>query len=174
MDAVTRVVSRGALARFVWLAAAVLALQLVEQAAMRAANPAPSRARSFVGHCRDLPVRQAPAPAPAEAPLETVTLERRWIGDFASSAEVDAALGTEPVVAWEPFLYLHDAQPRLAVASEIYASTTSPTYAFGKDEYDGIWLVRGPDGKGLTAKRPVTYTRDVYLLPTGTSFRGAR
>lgn len=174
MDAVTRVVSRGALVRFVGLAAAVLALQLVEQAAMRAAQPAaPSRARSFVGHCRDLPVRQVPTPAAAAAPLETITLERRWIGDFATPGEVDAALGDAPVAAWEPFLYRFDAQPRLAIASEIYASTTSPTHAFGKDEYDGIWLVRMPDADGIR-KRPVTYTRDVYLLPTGTSFRGPR
>lgn len=113
--------------------------------------------------------------APPVLALEKVQLERRWlVGSFASPAEVDAALGTQ-LAAWETFTYVFDSQPRQAVASPIYPSYERRAYEFGKDEYGNLWLTN--QSSLVPTKRPadqVRYTRDIYLLPIGTSFLGTR
>ena len=113
--------------------------------------------------------------APPVLALEKVELERRWlVGSFASPAEVDAALGTK-LQAWETFTYVFDSQPRQAVASPIYPSYERRAYEFGKDEYGNLWLTN--QTSLVPTKRPneqVRYTRDIYLLPIGTSFLGTR
>jgi hypothetical protein len=114
-----------------------------------------------------------PAEPPVVADLEVITLEHRWlVGSFASPAEVDAALGTT-IAAWEPFTYMFDSQPRQAIASDIYPSTALRDPVFGRDEYGGIWLLRN-ETRAARATNILTYTRDIYLLPVGSSFRGVR
>jgi hypothetical protein len=44
---------------------------------------------------------------------------------------------------------------------------------FGRDAYGGIWLERNEIG-AARATNVLTYTRDIYLLPVGSSFRGVR
>lgn len=105
---------------------------------------------------------------------ESISLERRWlVGSFASPAEVDAALGTT-IPAWEPFTYMFDSQPRAAIASDIYETTTVVEHQFGRDEYGGIWLVDTTRKPARRTVGPVAFTRDIYLLPVGSSYRGAR
>ncbi len=104
--------------------------------------------------------------------LEPVTLERRWlVGSFASAAEVDAALGTK-LPAWETFTYVFDAQPRQAVASPIYPTYERRTFEFGRDEYGNFWLTNQTTLEPKRIPTDVRYTRDIYLLPVGTSFLG--
>jgi hypothetical protein len=111
--------------------------------------------------------------APPALALEHISLERRWlVGSFASPAEVDAALGTQ-LKAWDTFTYVFDSQPRQAVASPIYPTYERRAYEFGKDEYGNLWLTN--QTSLVPAKRPageIRYTRDIYLLPVGTSFLG--
>lgn len=104
--------------------------------------------------------------------LEPITLERRWlVGSFASPAEVDAALG-KTIAAWEPFTYMFDSQPRTAIASAIYPTSTLVEHAFGRDTHGGIWLVDTTQKQARTTVGPVGFTRDIYLLPVGSSYRG--
>jgi hypothetical protein len=106
--------------------------------------------------------------------FEPITLEHRWlVGSFASPAEVDAALGTT-IEPWQTFTYLFDSQPRQAIASEIYPVNAPTVHAFGMDEYGGIWLETKRAGSPLLSDAPVKYTRDIYLLPVGSNFRGVR
>jgi hypothetical protein len=118
-------------------------------------------------HCVEMAQPIAPVAA-----YESISLERRWlVGSFASPAEVDAALGTT-IAPWEPFTYMFDSQPRQAIASEIYPEHAPTVHEFGTDEYGGIWLVGKRAGTSVRADNAVTYTRDIYLLPAGSSFRG--
>lgn len=113
----------------------------------------------------------------AIGPVVPVELERRWLalGGLASPDAIDEALGG-PVPAWEPFLYTRDAQPRLAVAGEVYASNgPQPIHELVRDRDGGIWHIRRTPvaPHPVSARRlPVTYSRDIYVLPTGSAFRG--
>jgi hypothetical protein len=116
--------------------------------------------------------------AASQEPVQTlqhVELERRWlVGQYPSPAAVDEALGTT-IPAWQQFTYVFDSQPRQAIAGPIYPSHERRTVEFGTDEYGGIWLARETTlvARVRTAD-PVTYTRDIYLMPVGSSFRGVR
>lgn len=121
--------------------------------------------------------------------LEPVTLEPRFVGGpqgFASRAALDAELG-EPVEAWQQFLYTRDAQPRPAVASDVVRVSAETTHEFVKDGFGGVWRVRrqvtptrthvlsseGCDASSGLAFRPGEHvTRNVWLLPLGSHFRG--
>lgn len=108
------------------------------------------------------------------SPLDAIELEHRWlVGQFASPAEVDAALGTS-IPSWTQFTYVFDSQPRQAIASPIYASSSRVEHVFGRDGFGGIWLDHTVAMKVLKVTGDVTYTRDIYLLPVGSSFRGVR
>jgi hypothetical protein len=141
-----------------------------------------------------LAVRTGPAPAPVQppvdhtvhcaeatdtseqmpSPLDAIELEHRWlVGQFASPAEVDAALGAQ-IAPWTQFTYVFDSQPRQAIASPIYASTSRVEHVFGRDGYDGVWLDHTVELRATKVSGDVTYTRDIYLLPVGSSFRGVR
>ncbi len=121
-------------------------------------------------HCIEL---AAPVD-PVSSALEPIVLEHRWlIGTFASAAEVDAALGTT-IEPWQPFTYMFDSQPRAAIAGDIYPSNEWREHEFGRDEHGGIWLVRNATHPMRARFNTVTYTRDIYLLPIGSSFRGVR
>jgi len=68
-----------------------------------------------------------------------------------------------------------DWQRGKAIASPIYASTARVDHVFGRDSYGGVWLdhtVAAPES--VSARGDVRYTRDIYLLPVGSSFRGVR
>jgi hypothetical protein len=132
-----------------------------------AARPTPSEPV----HCIEMAQPDVPL---AAAIFHPITLEHRWlVGSFASPAEVDAALGTT-IEPWQTFTYVFDSQPRLAIASEIYPVNAPTEHEFRSDEYNGIWLVQKRAGKALRAGARVTYTRDIYLLPAGSNFRGVR
>jgi hypothetical protein len=113
--------------------------------------------------------------APPVLALERVQLERRWlVGQFETPAEVDAALGTQ-IKAWETFTYVFDSQPRQAVASPIYPTYERKAYEFSKDEYGNVWLTNTSTlAPTKHSAEQVLYTRDIYLLPVGTSFVGTR
>lgn len=131
-------------------------------------RPQPPRVEPEPVHCIE---RADERPANRTEPI---TLERRWlVGTFASPAEVDAALGAT-IPAWEPFTYVFDSQPRQAIASEIYAINTVVEHEFGRDSYGGIWLVATTQKHVRSNIGPFAFTRDIYLLPVGSSFRGAR
>jgi hypothetical protein len=102
--------------------------------------------------------------------LTPIDAERRLlVGAGLTPAEVDAELG-HAVAAWTQFLYLGDAQPRAAVASDLYqASKPRREIELVRDEYDGIWARH--TGR-IEELRQSGYTRDIWLLPAGTTFRG--
>jgi hypothetical protein len=111
---------------------------------------------------------------PAISSLAPIALERRWLrGPMISMAEVDAALG-EDVEAWQEFLYTHDAAARFAIATEVYSSASAiPMPEFFVDRDGGIWaLDRDATPLHLSPRAELLYTRDIYLLPTGSHFRG--
>jgi hypothetical protein len=107
----------------------------------------------------------------APGTLEPIAAERRMlVREGLTPAEVDAELGYA-LAAWTHFIYLGDAQPRAAVASELYqASDARREIELVRDEYDGIWA-RHTGGVAAPLQRS-GYTRDIWLLPAGTTFRG--
>lgn len=130
--------------------------------------PAPARVELSRVHCIEGKAHRS------AKRTEPITLERRWlVGSFASPAEVDAALG-KTIPAWEPFTYMFDSQPRQAIASEIYSTNTVVEHQFGRDAYDGIWLVDTTQKRSKITVGLVAFTRDIYLLPVGSAYRGAR
>jgi hypothetical protein len=169
-DALTRLLEpvRGLRSVALVGALALGSMAMVTRRAPDAPRPEPDQLMDQTVHCIE-----APQPAePRVSALEPITLEHRWlVGSFASPAEVDAALGTT-IAAWEPFTYMFDSQPRMAVASEIYPTTALHEPVFGRDEYGGIWLTSNATQPRRTRDAVVMYTRDIYLMPAGSSFRG--
>jgi len=104
--------------------------------------------------------------------LTSVVLEPRWLSadGFATAAELDDALGFA-VPAWEPFSYARDAGGRLAVASEPFRiGGAEPGAEFVTDGHGGLWRV-APSGP-FVATGDGRWTRRVWLVPLGSSFRG--
>jgi hypothetical protein len=138
--------------------------------------PEPSRTSVVQGQL-DFACVEPAAPArvePARSELAPIALERRWLrGPMVSVAEVNAALGVD-VEAWQEFLYTHDASARFAIATEVYSSASSiPMPAFFVDRDGGIWaLDEAASASHLALRAEILYTRDIYLLPTGSHFRG--
>jgi hypothetical protein len=105
------------------------------------------------------------------ATLEPIAAERRMLaGEGRMPAEVDAELGYA-VAAWTHFTYLVDARPRAAVVSELYeVSAVRREIELVRDEHDGIWARH--TGHVEARLHRSGYTRDIWLLPAGTTFRG--
>jgi hypothetical protein len=129
---------------------------------------------------------QAPAPevSPDEARFTAVLagkgfaridLEPRYAArsGFETQAELHAAIG-EAVEPWQQFMYTRDATIRPAIASNIYKSgEPEPAPEFATDGNGGVWrIVRAEPLPVAAAPAGIGWTRKVWLLPTGTSYRG--
>jgi hypothetical protein len=121
--------------------------------------------------------------------LTAVALEAADPGEFPDEAAATKAVGNG-VAAWKQFAYKN----RQAIASDVYRSDgwkdgSKPELV--KDEHGDIWRVqRKPATQvmktvsvkacswgcwgfaGHGANRPMSFTRDVWLLPAKSSFRG--
>jgi hypothetical protein len=104
--------------------------------------------------------------------LEQVSLEPRFVpaSGFDTLAELDEAIG-EAVPPWQQFSYTRDAQVRQAVASPAYrVGAAEPEPEFVTDSNGGVWRVT-PAAETVAATTG-RWTRKVWLLPLGSSFRG--
>ena len=122
--------------------------------------------------------------------LTAVSLEAADPGEFPDEAAAEKAVG-KGVAAWKQFAYKN----RQAIAGDVYRSDgwkdgTKPELV--KDDKGDIWRVeRKPTAKtmktvsvkacswgcwgfaGHGMNRPMSFTRDVWLLPPKASFRGS-
>jgi len=108
--------------------------------------------------------------------LERIELEPRFptgLTGVDSEAEAHAAVG-EAVEPWQQFNYTRDASVRPAVASPLYrGGEMEPTAMFARDASGGVWRLAAlaPEPVVLAPAR-IKWSRKVWLLPQGTSFRG--
>jgi hypothetical protein len=104
-----------------------------------------------------------------------IDLEPRYpaMGGVETQAELHAVIG-EAVEPWQPFMYTRDATVRPAVASNIYKGGEPEPYPeFATDGNGGVWrIVREEPLPVVAAPTGTGWTRKVWLLPAGTSFRG--
>jgi len=106
---------------------------------------------------------------------ERIDLEPRYAArsGFPTQAELHAAIGEE-VDPWQQFLYTRDATVRQAIASNIYKSgDPEPSPEFATDGKGGVWrIVRTSPLPVVAAPAGIGWSRKVWLLPSGTSYRG--
>lgn len=107
--------------------------------------------------------------------LATIQLEPRFptgIGGLDSEADVHGAVG-EAVDAWQPFTYTRDASARTAVASPLYrGGQEEPQPEFVSDG-QGVWrVIRDIPHPAAIAPEGLKWSRKVWLLPSGSSYRG--
>jgi hypothetical protein len=108
--------------------------------------------------------------------LTDVVLEPRFptgLSGLETEAEVHAAVG-ESVEPWQAFTYIGDASARQAVASPLYrGGQEDPQPQFVTDGNGGVWRVV-PDvpRKAVIAPEALKWSRKVWLLPSGSTFRG--
>lgn len=106
---------------------------------------------------------------------ERIDLEPRYVSrsGFETQPELHAAIGEE-VDPWQQFLYTRDATVRQAIASNIYKSgDPEPSPEFATDGKGGVWrIVRTEPLPVVTTPTGIGWSRKVWLLPSGTSYRG--
>jgi hypothetical protein len=139
-----------------------------------------SEGPDMVPSCTDCTKTESPDEARFTAVLAgkgyaRIDLEPRYptLGGVETQAELHTAVG-EAVEPWQQFLYTRDATVRAAIASNIYkAGEPEPFPEFATDGNGGVWrIVREEPLPAVAAPTGTGWTRKVWLLPAGTSYRG--